>query len=356
MRSPSLLAPLTLAALCAVLTACGPTADTGSDGLVVNPDDAHPVSWCPPQMEHFPVSAAHNIGYDHGSCGTGTCEISCPDAHANSDHGGDHHGIDVFAYQRAPLVAVASGQVVAVGTPSSTSGIRVRMRDACGWEYYYGHMDEAVVSVGDHVEPGQMLGYMGHTGTGSTHLHFNVSYGGDYSNDIDPFDLLRSTSATACDSGETWTEEETADEESDAGSSSSGSSDSSDSSGSSGSSGGTATQGECGWATGTTILRANQSIVSCDGRFTLLQQEDGNLVLYRNGSGALWHAGTHGNPGSAAAIQDDGNLVIYSASGNPIWWTGTDGHPGAILWVQDNGDVVLYDGWNVAWNSGTGWY
>ena len=156
---------------------------------------------CPEQqMIHFPVEAPHNIGYDHASCGTGTCEVSCPDENANSDWSAaaGHHGIDVFAHHQAPLVAVADGTVVAVGVVSETSGLRVRLRDACGWEYYYGHLDEAVVDVGDVLEAGQPLGTMGATGTASVHLHFNVSFDGDYNNDIDPIDLLVDTSPTAC--------------------------------------------------------------------------------------------------------------------------------------------------------------
>lgn len=190
-RAVSSLSPLALV----VALGCGPTylAPDAS-----GPDGVDREAVCEPLMSVFPVAGDHNIGYDAASCGTGRCEISCPDAHANSDYGGDHHGIDVFAWHRAPLVAVADADVVAVGVPSSTSGLRVRIQDACGWEYYYGHLDEAVVSVGQHVRAGELLGYMGYTGTASDHLHFNVSPWGAYSDDIDPFDLLESTSATAC--------------------------------------------------------------------------------------------------------------------------------------------------------------
>ena len=333
---------------------------------------------CSPLMSVFPVGDAHNIGYDHASCGTGTCEISCPDANANSDWGGDHHGIDVFAYQRAPLVAVADGSIEAVGTPSSTSGLRVRLEDACGWQYYYGHMDEAVVSAGDWVEAGDLLGYMGYTGTSSTHLHFNVSPEGDYSNDIDPFELLEATSGTACGG--------VAEEPDDGGGSSGGfdtggaadtgdggehgtggdswSGDDGSSGGDGGSGGGSepmdssdgATTGSCGWAAGTTYLGADEGLGSCDGRFTLLMQSDGNLVLYLNGGGALWHAGTHGHAGAWAAMQDDGNLVVYSSGGSALWASGTSGHPGAVLWVQDDGNLVIYEGTTAIWHTGTHGY
>lgn len=154
---------------------------------------------CEPRMTIFPVGSEHNIGYDNASCGTGTCAISCPDRNANSDWmSTDHQGIDIFAFRGAPLVAVADGTVVRVGTPSSTSGLRVRLRDDCGWEYYYGHLDSVSVSQGQRVSAGDLLGTMGNSGTGGVHLHFNISPDGDYSNDINPFPLLEATSGTAC--------------------------------------------------------------------------------------------------------------------------------------------------------------
>ncbi|MEZ4320094.1 MAG: peptidoglycan DD-metalloendopeptidase family protein [Myxococcota bacterium] len=289
---------------------------------------------CDPQMHVFPIADDHNIGYDHASCGTDTCEISCPDAHANSDWGGAHHGIDVFAYQGAPLVAVADADVVAVGVVSATSGLRVRLRDACGWEYYYGHMDEEFVSVGQHVHAGDLIGTMGRTGTQSTHLHFNVSPNGQYSSDINPFNLLQSTSATACAAApppvstpQPAPQPAPAPAPAPAG---------------------------CGTVGGTTIYTANQSLGSCDGRFSLVMQGDGNLVLYRAGGTALWHTQTHGNPGAWAVMQGDGNLVVYSVWGTPLWSSGTHGHAGSTLAVQNDGNVVIYaPNGAPLWNTGT---
>lgn len=189
--------------LLAVASACGSSevliaTDGMEDGELVDAATSQAAITCSPRMSVFPVKARHNIGYDSASCGSGTCVTSCPDANANSDWGGGHHGIDIFAFQRAPLVAVVSGTIVRVGTVSSTSGIRVRLRDSCGWEYYYGHLDQAVVTQGQQVSAGQLIGYMGRTGTASTHLHFNVSPDGNYSSDINPFTLLKTTSPTAC--------------------------------------------------------------------------------------------------------------------------------------------------------------
>ena len=304
---------------------------------------------CEPRMVVFPVAAPHNIGYD-GSCTGGPCPISCPDAHANSDwnvdQGGDHHGIDVFAYQGAPLVAVADATVVAAGTVSNTSGIRVKLRDACGWNYYYGHMDAEYVSVGQTVIAGEVIGTMGRTGAASTHLHFNISPG-DYNNDIDPFDLLAATSGTACDAEPPPAEPPPAEpppaEEQPADPGEEPPADPGEAPPADG----------CGSLAAGNVLDVNGAVTSCDGRFVLVMQDDGNLVLYQSGVGALWSAFTAGHPGSALAMQDDGNLVIYASSGQAIWNTGTNGHAGASLAVQDDGNVVVYGAPGALWNTGT---
>lgn len=278
---------------------------------------------CGPQMSVFPVRAPHNIGYDSASCGTGTCRISCPDANRNSDWGGAHHGIDVFAFQRAPLVAVTGGTITAVGVPSSTSGLRVRLRDRCGWEYYYGHLDEAVVRVGQAVNAGDLLGYMGRTGAASTHLHFNVSPDGRYSSDINPVDLLSLTSPTAC-SAQPPPPAPTP----------------------------LPAPAGCGVLQPGATLLANQSLASCDGRFHLVMQGDGNLVLYK-GSLVLWHTGTHGRGGQRAVMQGDGNFVLYTAANVPLFHTGTHGRASASLRLQDDGNLVVYQGVTPLWSSRT---
>lgn len=160
-------------------------------------------AWCEPLMTEFPIAEAHNIGYE-GACAPNGCPVSCPDVNANSDWSAsqDHHGIDVFARHRAPVVAVADGTVEygAEHPQSPTSGIAVKIVDACGWSYYYGHLDEALVVGSNQVVAGQLIGYMGSTGAASTHLHFNMSPGGYYE-DIDPIGWLASRSPTACGAG-----------------------------------------------------------------------------------------------------------------------------------------------------------
>jgi hypothetical protein len=90
------------------------------------------------------------------------------------------------------------------------------------------------------------------------------------------------------------------------------------------------------------ILAAGNSIASQDNRFTLIMQQDSNLVLYKAGGEPLWASNTLGSNGTRAIMQDDGNLVIYDANGHPVWDTGTWGNPGAYLLAQNDGNVVIY--------------
>jgi hypothetical protein len=93
---------------------------------------------------------------------------------------------------------------------------------------------------------------------------------------------------------------------------------------------------------------------SCDGRFSLAMQTDGNLVLYRNGAGAVWASNTHGSDGYAAIMQGDGNFVLYGQHSNALWAAGTNGHDGATVSVQDDGNLVVYaPGAKPVWASGT---
>jgi hypothetical protein len=86
---------------------------------------------------------------------------------------------------------------------------------------------------------------------------------------------------------------------------------------------------------------AGQSLTSCDGRFKLSLQLDGNLVLYQGGS-ALWASNTSGSTGFAAVMQSDGNFVLYDMSGHALWAAGTYNHGGSRLALQNDGNLVVY--------------
>ena len=99
-------------------------------------------------------------------------------------------------------------------------------------------------------------------------------------------------------------------------------------------------------------LHPGTSWTSCDGRFTLAMQTDGNLVLYSLGV-PMWATGTNGRGGDVAVMQGDGNFVLYDGHSHPLFATGTNGHPGAWLALQDDGNAVVYQSGHPLWASNT---
>ncbi|MFC9352939.1 NlpC/P60 family protein [Arthrobacter sp. NPDC057013] len=97
------------------------------------------------------------------------------------------------------------------------------------------------------------------------------------------------------------------------------------------------------------VLRANASLLSTDGRFRLIMQGDGNLVVY-GPNGALWDTKTTG-AGNWAVMQGDGNLVVYTAAGKSLWGSGTDGFGASTLVMQNDGNLVVYSAGYPTWAS-----
>ena len=86
-----------------------------------------------------------------------------------------HPGLDIANAYGTPEWAADGGRVVVAGWGSY--GIYVEIDHGNGFTTVYGHMQQVVVAVGQVVQPGQLIGYMGATGraTGS-HLHFEIRY------------------------------------------------------------------------------------------------------------------------------------------------------------------------------------
>ena len=99
-------------------------------------------------------------------------------------------------------------------------------------------------------------------------------------------------------------------------------------------------------------LGPGKSVKSCDGRFELIMQADGNVVLYE-GSKALWATGTNGQGGYVFIMQSDGNLVLYDAYQHPLWASNTYRDTGDRLAIQNDGNLVVYRGSKAEWDSGT---
>lgn len=102
-------------------------------------------------------------------------------------------------------------------------------------------------------------------------------------------------------------------------------------------------------------LYPDQSVFSCDGRFQLRMQADGNLVLYQ-GATAIWATSTNGTAwaGVQLLMQGDGNLRMLNSAGITSFETRTAGNSGAFLGIQTDGNVVLYTSANRAlWATNT---
>jgi cell wall-associated NlpC family hydrolase len=99
-------------------------------------------------------------------------------------------------------------------------------------------------------------------------------------------------------------------------------------------------------------LGSGDAIQSPGGAYQFDMQTDGNLVEY-GPSGALWATYTS-SPGAYLVNQGDGNLVVYNTTGTAIWASGTNGQGAANLVVQTDGNVVDYKGSSAIWSTYTG--
>lgn len=84
---------------------------------------------------------------------------------------------------------------------------------------------------------------------------------------------------------------------------------------------------------------------SDNGQFSLVFQEDGNLVVYKNGNNAIWASGTNGKGGKSVEFQKNGNLVIYRGdfnSGHVIWQSNSPGRGGETLVLENDGELLIH--------------
>ena len=103
---------------------------------------------------------------------------------------GKHQGIDIFAAEGTPVLAVDDGAVRFA--EEGTGGNAVYLRAPDGTVYYGAHLS-SFEGEARQVVAGEILGYVGHTGNAagtSSHLHFEVHPNGG-PNVVDPFRLLQ---------------------------------------------------------------------------------------------------------------------------------------------------------------------
>ncbi|WP_374943380.1 M23 family metallopeptidase [Sphingomonas sp.] len=154
-----------------------------------------------------PSAPLRPVAVPHADAGTlvipvvGVARGSITDSWGDArGQGRGHHGTDIMAPARTPVLAVADGAVEKL-FKSRLGGITLYVRSADGrWRYYYAHLAgyAAGVREGLRVRAGQPIGYVGDTGDagpGNYHLHFGVTrtapgqrwWEGE---DINPYPLL----------------------------------------------------------------------------------------------------------------------------------------------------------------------
>ena len=96
-----------------------------------------------------------------------------------------HYGVDLAGPSGTPSVATRGG-VVTTTSFDSSSGYYVTIDHQDGFSSKYLHMTHYIVSSGEYVTAGQIIGYMGSTGASKgSHLHFSILYNGSHVNPMD---------------------------------------------------------------------------------------------------------------------------------------------------------------------------
>ena len=86
-----------------------------------------------------------------------------------------HPGIDFSAPKGTPIYATGAGKVITVKSSFTGYGKQVELDHGFGYTTKYAHMSEFNVKVGQTVERGQCIGYVGNTGTSTApHLHYEI--------------------------------------------------------------------------------------------------------------------------------------------------------------------------------------
>lgn len=88
-----------------------------------------------------------------------------------------YNAVDIAAPVGTPIVASASGDVIVSKDYGWNGGYGnyIVLKHNNGTQTLYGHASEVIVSVGQHIAQGQVIGYVGNTGKSTgPHLHFEI--------------------------------------------------------------------------------------------------------------------------------------------------------------------------------------
>jgi murein DD-endopeptidase MepM/ murein hydrolase activator NlpD len=107
-----------------------------------------------------------------------------------------HYGEDMAAPWGTPFYAAGDGVVIHAG-PMSGYGNAIMIQHSNGDVTVYGHEEKVLVTVGEKVKAGQLIGLVGALGQATgPHLHFEVRIGGENGEKVDPVPWLASRGIT----------------------------------------------------------------------------------------------------------------------------------------------------------------
>ncbi len=104
-----------------------------------------------------------------------------------------HQGIDIFAKRGTPVESATHGLVRKIGI-NNLGGRVVWVTGPNLSQHYYAHLDEYAddIQVGDWVEAGQVIGFVGNSGNAKTtppHLHYGIYLKGQGA--VNPYPYLK---------------------------------------------------------------------------------------------------------------------------------------------------------------------
>lgn len=98
-----------------------------------------------------------------------------------------HGGIDIAVAEGTPVKAAASGKIIKAGVLGDL-GLSVVIKHANGLTSWYGHNSRLKVEVGNEVQSGEIIAYVGKTGLATgPHLDFRIKIG---DRTLDPMEWL----------------------------------------------------------------------------------------------------------------------------------------------------------------------
>ena len=112
-----------------------------------------------------------------------------------------HDAIDIHAPRGTPVLAVTDGRILRLHQGSLGGNAIYQLANDGRTRFYYAHLDHYAdgLHMGDVVQRGQVIGYVGDTGNaqpGDTHLHFSIAILDDVhrwweGRNLDPYPILR---------------------------------------------------------------------------------------------------------------------------------------------------------------------